>query len=241
MVIKNWFDIVICPDFFRIIEFNNTPGNKFDKFGLDALNLGTGNWGTVYNHFYAVRTVPIGFPTKPPSFFSVTDIKNKQTPYRAIWYGNVSFFWTNTPGYGKLHREDGFPAALELVNFTMHTEGSKLSRYATPAIEAEYVFASWMENGNYKRNNGPSIVSLERLKDYWRDGNHIKRDVEDMSFRWDTRDRIIEQSTRHMQQSSFLGKLSEFFNEHEHQTDPYSNVFFTNPQTEFFYMTEFGA
>ena len=253
MVVQNWIDIIRNPEFFRLIQFNM---NDDCMVFTSAMRLGTRRAMTVYDGVYEVKNIPVGFPTKPPNFFTLTEhTLGTQLEGGVLrhWFGNLAFFWgredptSPTPIY--LHRSDGYPASIELVNFTYYTKGKDLHREGYAAIKAEHVIASWFEEDQRKRANGPCIVDLENHREKWRNGNFIGCTTGHVSYRWNIyggTSGLMSIENLHndgalLFDNSPQAPLYKFLKEHEREIEPYHNQFFSDIETEFIYISEFGA
>jgi len=252
--IKNWIDLIRLDDYFNLIELNK--GNKTPL----TLDLGNKDIHTTYDEIYFVNTVPKDFPGIPPQYISMSifhrniDVEGRphaESPAPAQRYGNVMFLWAegrpnkywgghpSSEHWGAIpHREDGYPASIELINLSKYYRHGKLHRKGHfPALKSEHVIASWYENGKLQRSNGPTRISLEGYNEFWKNGEFMGYKHNNYSIEWNVKD------TRKWEKYSIpVGypiEFDKFLSSLSGTTDLFSNNYFTNTEDEFCFTSSF--
>jgi len=256
-MIKDWIDIIRSADYFNLVPKNQNMMLITDPLhgGRGAEGVGTLGVETEYDKVFSVDSIPEEFEGLPPKFIAMTnaqslvdnnDLPHAADPAPAQRCGNVAFVWgtpTNRSEMTRinrifsfadriyLHREDGFPALIEAVGLAKHYYHGKLHRKGQhPAIKADYIFAHWYYSGKNFRNNGPAVICIKDYKEYWNDGVFIGHKWSSISPFWKCRDLIgpADEDT-----------LSVFLENIRGKTNLFSNTYFTDPEDEVVYMTDF--
>jgi len=252
--IKNWIDIVSSHHYFNLIA----PNLENEVEIVDDIEGGAEGIVTSYNRMYKIVTVPDDFPGIPPTYMGASsthsyvdehNLPHAEEPSAAQIAGNVCFLWDKGPprfhvGPRKIvnplgqHREDGFPALIEVIGLRKHYTHGKLHRKGGhPALKCDYLFAHWYQHGIPKRNNGPTTIMILDYKEYWTYNlfNGYKKTehkcVWTPSVSLQEHDEFEKKSKETLQ---FLTKLKGDVN-------IFSNTFFENPEDEFCYVAEFGS
>lgn len=250
-MITSWIDIVRSHEYFNLLGLNQ--GNK-----VDSISISGGDYSLVtqYDYLFDVRVVPNDFEKKygpPPNYIGASYCRNylnsenlpNSTPSKpAQQAGNISFFWSKdsyrTERSSMLgpeierHRGDWWPASVELVNIQKHYSSGELHRESKyPAIRADYIIASWYEQGILYRANGPAIVNLRGYKEFWVDGEYQGYTLDANNLTWKTT------MTKTMEDSEYQEML-EFVDE-AGETDLFSNHYFLNADDEFCFINDFSS
>lgn len=251
--IKNWIDIVSSHHYFNLIAPNleNEVALAADlKGGAEGIN-------TSYNRLFKIKEVPPDFPGVPPTYIGASNshsfvdehnLAHAEEPSAAQTAGNICFVWDNGPpryhvGIRNIthpvsqHREDGFPALIEVIGLRKHYYHGKLHRKGVhPALKSDYLFAHWYHNGESKRNNGPTTIKIDGYKEFWKDGQFNGYKKANHKCVW-----TLHGHRDKPEFDEFCGKVLVFLDTIKGGTSLFNNTFFENPEDEFCYIAEFGS
>ncbi len=258
-------NIIESPYYGPYAHVYNIPRSHFQE---TKIRLGYQNVLTEYDTFYLISDIPDDFPGIPPSAFSLTTFfrnsdetgaPHGNSPAPAQRYGNIVFLWGDVKKamenshheahHIDFHREDGFPASIEVVNLSKHFSHGALHRKGSnPAIKADFIVAHWFKSNRRNRPGGPHTIAVEQYNEYWtggvykgfREGNHhLSWDIAGYTLQSDrhgvvTRTPIPKELGNHSYArfNSFMGKL-------QGETNIYSNQFFVSAEDELCFITEF--
>lgn len=253
-MIKNWIDIVRSYEYFNLLGMNQ--GHRIEPTDVSG---GDYTLVTKYDDLFEVKVVPNDFEKKygpPPRYIGASYCRNyldsenspnstKAKPAQQA--GNISFFWSkeeyNAPGMYHLpadedglrkHRGDLWPAVVEMINIQKHYSSGLLNRESKyPAIRADYIIASWYEEGNLYRANGPAIVNLRGYKEYWVDGVYKGYDMDNHTLTWKTTMAATMEDSQHQEMLEFV--------ENSKETDLFTNHYFLNADDEFCFISDYSS
>lgn len=250
MKIKNWIDIVRCEQHFNLIPLNL----KNETVLSSAFYGGSGGVETSYEQLYMIEDVPSDFVGVPPSFMFVTNpqsftdddlLPHMEEPAAAQSASNLMFVWTSDFLLSErrhkkrlhritLHRDDGFPAVVELINFRKHYYHGELHRKGNnPAITAERIMVHWYEDGKAHRTNGPTNISITGYKEWWKEGKFKGYKLSGYTTYW-------KDPTYSVPEDHLPEDVIKFLSNLKGTTNIFENRFFSDPQDELCYITEFG-
>ena len=252
-MIKNWMDIVRSYEYFNLLGMNQ--GHR-----IEPVSVSGGDYTVVtqYDELFEIKVVPNDFEKKygpPPRYIGASYCRNylnsenspNSTPSKpAQQAGNISFFWSKEeydhtdsvvydPPCGlKRHRGDSWPAVVEMINIQKHYKSGLLNRSSEyPAIRADYIIASWYEEGRLYRANGPAIVNLRGYKEYWVDGVYGGYDMDRHTFTWKTTMTTTMEDSQHQEMLEFV--------ENSEKTDLFTNRYFLNADDEFCFISDYSS
>ncbi len=266
---KNWIDIIRPDDYFKLIDLNTANIIPVDlKFGSNVVR-------TSYNEMYHIRNIPDDLPYDPPTLAFHTpiykniddeELPHGSKPAAAQRYGNVIFMWGNfvNAGTKKLayssgclidknnfipHREDGFPAVIELINLHKHFYHGGLHRVGNnPAIKADYIIASWFLEGDMRRVDGPCCITIKNYQEFWKNGEYHGYKEEDHYLGWALHNislhetesaRIVTPRSPYDKINPYASNLASFLANLNGKTDIFANRYFTEAQDEVCFGAEF--
>lgn len=252
-VIKNWIDIVNNHHYFNLIA----PNLENEVELVEDLKGGAEGIHTSYNRLYKIKTISEDFPGVPPTHigasnsYSFVDENNRphaEEPSAAQTAGNICFLWDKGPPRYHVgprnithplsqHREDGFPALIEIVGLRKHYYHGKLHRKgAHPALKCDYLFAHWYQYGKLKRSNGPTTIMVYDYKEFWTEDqfNGYKKFKHQSIWTLPGHRPIREFDEKSAETLKFLCNLKGGVN-------IFGNTFFEDPEDEFCYIAEFGS
>ncbi len=268
---KNWIDIITADEYFDLIDINkNYVIHTNLRFGSNTIH-------THYEQMVVIRDVPKNFHDEPPTLafftplYKTTDgngLPHGVKPAAAQRYGVVAFLWGTFSDVGKElaavadiittplgddgfipHREDGFPAIIEMVNLYKHYYHGLLHRVGNhPTIKTDYVVSSWFLNGVQKRIDGPCGITIKNYQEFWKDGVNHGYKEEDHYLDWALRDSSIGEITTgtlvtpRIDQNKLnphVADLSDFLSSLHGETNIFSNTYFTDAQDEICFGAEF--
>ena len=207
---KNWIDIIRPDDYFKLIDLNSTHNTPVDfKFGSSTVRTCYNEMYHISNVPESFRHKPPALAFHTPIYKNVDEegLPHGSKPAAAQRYGNVTFLWghfadeetkelvystdvcSSIPTIDEQdfipHREDGFPAVIELINLHKHFYHGGLHRVGNqPAIKADYVVASWYHEGRMRRPDGPYCITIKNYQEFWRDGEYHGYREEDHYLGW---------------------------------------------------------
>jgi len=251
---KSWIDIVRDANYFNLLVANQKRKLREEAAGTVEVVMPCrkDNITAKYDDIYYVDTICADFDGIPPTFISSADahayaasgsteeivVPHAEDPAAAQRAGNLGLFWGQS--YSRswssvptlhVHRDDGFPAVISMVNISKHYDQGVLHRKRKlPAISADYIGALWyQEPGEHVRRNGPACVLLENYKEYWEEGEFKGHRWSNYNLSWGWRDKRNDDEAL----EKFLGNL-------QGGTDMFSNSFFTDIQDEVCFITDFA-
>ena len=252
--IKNWIDIVSSHHYFNLIA----PNLENEIEMADDLEGGAEGIITKYNRLYKTITVPEDFPGVPPTYMGATSshsyvnengVPHAEEPSAAQVAGNVCFLWDKGPPRYHVgprnvthplsqHREDGFPALIELVGLRKHYHNGELHRKGGhPALKCDYVFAHWFQHGKLKRSDGPTKIMIWDYKEFWTHGQFNGYKKFKHKCIWE----VLPPTQGEEEFEERAAKTLEFLNKLKGGVNIFGNTFFENPEDEFCYIAEFGS
>lgn len=255
-MIENWIDVIRAHEYFNLLGLNQN-----NKIELTKIAGGDYTVVTEYDYVFEVKIVPSDFEEKygtPPNYIGASYCRNyldsenqpdSSASVAAQQAGNISFFWTNKYSNSNLggnpnpfsayddfkrHRSDWWPASIEMINVQKYYSSGLLHRNSNrPAIRADYIIASWYEEGCLYRANGPAIINLRGYKEYWKDGKYSGYDMDNHTLTWKT-------TMKKDMEDSEYERMMEFVEE-SNGTDLFTNHYFSSPDDEFCFIAEFSS
>ncbi len=271
---KNWIDIIRPNDYFELIDLNckNVIPTDF-CFGSISVRTKYDRMFDIRTIPAEFTGVPPSLAFYTPSYQNVDEngLPHGVKPAAAQRYGNVTFLWghyrhSNTADlvasvdgnvsimeiddYSFIpHREDGFPAIIEITDLCKHFNHGVLHRVGShPAIKAGNVIATWMLEGEFKRTNGPCGITINNYQEFWKNGVYHGYKEDDFHLAWNLRNSSIHESptgvlvTPRMSEdvtNPYLLDLNEFIESLHGETSIFSNTYFIDPQDEICFGAEF--
>ena len=253
MPVKNWIDIVSNHNYFNLIA----PNLENEVALVDSLEGGAEGIHTSYDKLYKIKSIPKDFPGVPPAYIGASnshsyidekDFLHAEEPAPAQIASSICFLWDKGPPRFHVgprnvthplsqHREDGFPALIEIVGLRKHYYHGKLHRKgAHPALKCDYLFAHWYQHGKLKRSNGPSTIMIYDYKEFWTDNQFHGYKKSKHQCVWTL--------PGHRSNNEFDKKSSEtikFIENIKGNLNIFNNTCFDNPEDEFCYIAEFGS
>ena len=194
MFVRNWIDIIRSKEYLDLIPRNKNRG----KIPIVDLSFNDIPIRTSYDHLYRVTNVSEHLYGKPPTLMSFTNyemnnmaVKKDKRDMDAkhdemIVANGVLFVWTkeeaNKLSRGGIrnhqftvHRDDGYPAVLEMVNVRRRQDrilGVLNGVGKEPALSCEYLIAHWYKDNKKYRKTGPLSLCFESYKEYWDVGRY---------------------------------------------------------------------
>ncbi len=271
---KNWIDIIRPDDYFKLIERNEDNIIPTDlRFGSNIVRTRYEEMFDIRDITPGFNLVPPKLAFHSPLYKNTDDggLPHGFKPAAAQRYGNVTLIWGNyendeiaqivseadkdmliesiDSGSFIPHREDGFPAIIEIINLYKHYYHGNLHRVGNhPAIRADYIVASWYHHGVMRRVDGPCGITIKNYQEFWKNGKYRGFKEEDHYLAWELKNSsICEDNTgllvtpRVSQDtvSTHTQELSEFLDNLHGKTDIFSNTYFTNAQDEICFGAEF--
>ena len=163
---------------------------------------------------------------------------------------------TLLPDQITLHREDGFPATIEMIALSKYlSHGVPHRKGGHAAIRASYIIANWYVNGRSERNNGPYAISIEDYQEFWVEGKYKGYREKENYLNWKVRGCYFEGDlccnvavTHHRprrkditgeQSKRAFTEFCEFLETLSGKTDRFSNTFFLDAQDEVCFLASF--
>jgi hypothetical protein len=217
--ITDWFDIIRHPAFIPLAHMNHQNRIVFKVTG------GNGDFTIDYDGLYAIKEHPTCFKNLP-DYMAV----HEPTLGGIHYVKNLLFIWGELEGkFIRPHREDGFPALIEVVGLKKHYLGSTIGRKDNerPALKADYIFAHWMENNKRHRPVGPPVVQIRDYREYWKDGKIYFYREGHVKLYWG--DELVNND-----------HFENFLNNLRGTVDPRMNSYFQNKKDEFQFMLDYS-
>lgn len=271
---KNWIDIIRPNDYFELIDLNRENVIPTDfHFGSNIVRTKYDSMFDIRTIPDGFTGVPPSLAFYTPSYQNVDEngLPHGVKPAAAQRYGNVTFLWghyrhshtadlvASVNGDVSImeiddfsfipHREDGFPAVIEVIDLYKHFNHGVLHRVGShPAIKAGNVIATWMIEGNNKRVDGPCTITIDNYQEFWKNGVYHGYKEENFYLSWNLRNSsIVEASTGVLVTprtpgdivNPHIADLNTFLDTLHGETNIFSNTYFTDPQDEICFGAEF--
>jgi len=276
--VKNWIDIIRPDDYFKLIDLNvcNTVPVDF-KYGSSTVRTSYNEMFSINEIPDDFEHEPPTLAFHTPIYKNVDGegLPHGEKPAAAQRYGNVTFMWGHfindetrelvyssgqKAGSSAIiptiddndfipHREDGFPAVIELINLYKHYYHGCLHRVGNhPAIKMDYLVASWFVEGKMKRADGPYCITIKDYQEFWRDGEYHGFKETDHYLGWSLHSssihemetgRIVTPRSPYDKIHPEATELAHFLNNLHGKTDIFANRYFTDAQDEICFGAEF--
>ena len=155
-----------------------------------------------------------------------------------------------------LHREDGFPATIEMIAMSKYQyHGVPHRKGGHAAIRASYLIATWYVDGKKRRNNGPYSVSIEDYQEFWVEGVYKGYREKNNYLNWELRGchiqgdlcsntTVVNHTPRRSditeeQRKRAYSDFCEFMETLSGKYDMFSNSFFLDAQDEVCFLASF--
>jgi hypothetical protein len=276
--VKNWIDIIRPDDYFNLIDLNTDNTIPVDfKFGSSTARTSYNEMYHIRNIPDDFNHEPPTLAFHTPIYKNVDEegLPHGSKPAAAQRYGNVTLLWGHfdcdateelvcsagciADSYSMIqtigeddfipHREDGFPAVIELINPHKHFYHGCLHRVGNhPAIKVDYVVATWFINGVPRRADGPCCITIKNYQEFWREGEYHGFKEEDHYLGWALdkssiyempTGRIVTPRSTHDGINPDATELGHFLNNLHGKTDIFANRYFTDAQDEICFGADF--